>query len=308
MNWDSHNIGDCSLLSYGDTVVFKINGRILASTVSSEGNYLNFGPDNAVVFKELGMTYEEAVSFCADHYTYTPISYGSYTSFPEARDGDLNALTRVVRALYRYIGHSIQDIKEEKIIAPFINDGKERCVLCYGVLQGSRNYGWFMLISAQKICCRCNDKADICTICNSMVRGGRFYGVDNTLGAKTCTTCHDARKDGSLHNHSYAPSKLRRYATNYCNTKNIPQLYAGIEIEIEMGREGDIDEIMAIASSKEWYFKHDGSLDSGFELVTYPMTFEYIRENRDKEIVSCDSQNLSLMVRKGLQEGCEEKG
>lgn len=71
----------------------------------------------------------------------------------------------------------------------------------------------------------------------------------------------------------------------------------GLEIEIEMFENKDIseDQMMSIDKfrsiiKKPWfYYKHDGSLLRGLEIVTIPMTYEYIKKNKDAIIGHIES-------------------
>lgn len=60
-------------------------------------------------------------------------------------------------------------------------------------------------------------------------------------------------------------------------------LFLGLELEVE-NEEGKIYgvELAEKIESDHLYFKRDGSLNNGFEIVTHPLSFEWIEENRNK--------------------------
>lgn len=52
----------------------------------------------------------------------------------------------------------------------------------------------------------------------------------------------------------------------------------GLELEVENSKENISNDEMAKAiEEKYWYFKYDGSLDNGFEIVTHPFTYNYYK-------------------------------
>ena len=88
------------------------------------------------------------------------------------------------------------------------------------------------------------------------------------------TLCYHCMKQGAILNYSYKPDPIF-YGTD-------SNLYLGVELEIDDGdgSHEDAKEILRIANAagSHIYIKHDGSLDSGFEIVTHPMTLQYHME------------------------------
>lgn len=119
-----------------------------------------------------------------------------------------------------------------------------------------------------------------CIMCNNK---HPVYEIDTHQRDRGVTICRycTAQKPSSVYNaYNFNPRYLTKYTDNYCNSKNVPELFAGIEIEIECGTT-EHERLRKTLSNKHWYFKHDGSLQQGFEIVTYPMTFDYIRANKE---------------------------
>jgi hypothetical protein len=63
------------------------------------------------------------------------------------------------------------------------------------------------------------------------------------------------------------------------DSKEVP--FFGIELEVEkMDKSETQRHVMAAKiENKAWYFKNDGSLNNGFEIVTHPLTFSYIKHS-----------------------------
>ena len=72
--------------------------------------------------------------------------------------------------------------------------------------------------------------------------------------------------------------------------------FFGIELEVERKNSNGLKHkyMAGMIEHEHWYFKNDGSLTDGFEIVTHPMTFNYIQQS---EKTFTDS--LKLLVEKG---------
>lgn len=80
-----------------------------------------------------------------------------------------------------------------------------------------------------------------------------------------------------INGYSYKPSP-KYYRLNNDNDKTP---FFGIELEVERKNSNDIkhSEMAEMIENDHWYFKSDGSLTDGFEIVTHPMTFNYIKQS-----------------------------
>ena len=82
-----------------------------------------------------------------------------------------------------------------------------------------------------------------------------------------------------LQRYGYKPTPIprtrKKCTCNQCS--DIPELLFGLELEVDKGeyreRDAAISEIAD--ASEDVYMKSDGSLDTGFEIVTHPCTLEY---------------------------------
>lgn len=120
----------------------------------------------------------------------------------------------------------------------------------------------------QRICQECYDE-DYCR-CESC---GQLMHNDDANSYYDCDYCDDCYNN-----------RLHEFIKSY-DYKPIPIFYGsgqphyGVELEIDCGGEydGSAEDLNEIAnkSNEHLYFKHDGSLDDGFEIVSHPATLEY---------------------------------
>ncbi|NBQ54886.1 MAG: hypothetical protein EBU49_15070, partial [Proteobacteria bacterium] len=77
-----------------------------------------------------------------------------------------------------------------------------------------------------------------------------------------------------INRYSYKPTP--QFFTLPYDDKNTP--FLGIELEIERRNSNSIrhGELAELIKKEHWYFKSDGSLTDGFEIVTHPLTFNYL--------------------------------
>lgn len=137
-----------------------------------------------------------------------------------------------------------------------------------------------------------------------------------------CVSCHEAYQESNsncIESSDYMP-RLIFSKEPWENT-----LYQGVELEIELPESVDPDRhagdfkrwLMSKGIAKYLYFKNDGSLDNGYEIVSHPFTsqarhkllnwamvLEYLRTHRAKATSSC---GMHVHVsRKGLTD-CDIK-
>lgn len=111
-----------------------------------------------------------------------------------------------------------------------------------------------------------------CIECNTLLRSDDAYHVD---GDDYCSECYRDIIDRSriIHEYSYKPEPKFRGES---------KRFFGVELEIDGAGccSENADDLLTIANSDEenLYCKSDGSLDDGFELVTFPMALNYHKE------------------------------
>jgi hypothetical protein len=106
----------------------------------------------------------------------------------------------------------------------------------------------------------------------------RAYDEDNE-DDYICNHCANNGKR-HIHSYSYKPAPLFRTASN--QKMKSDTLYFGLELEVERDNSSIQVGKMAedILNEQVYYMKNDGSLNNGFEIVTHPMTFEFIQEHK----------------------------
>ena len=87
-----------------------------------------------------------------------------------------------------------------------------------------------------------------------------------------------------INRYSYKPTP--KFFTLPYDDKNTP--FLGIELEIERRNSNSIKhgELAQQITNEHWYFKTDGSLTDGFEIVTHPLTFNYLNHAKESIINS----------------------
>lgn len=108
----------------------------------------------------------------------------------------------------------------------------------------------------------------ICDRCGTLLQEDDAYYESDDDDTPYCYHCH--RDNETIHGYYYKPEPIF-YGTG-------PR-YFGVELEVD-GAGEDYRNARAVleeanACEEYAYCKHDGSLDSGFEIVTHPMSLEY---------------------------------
>jgi len=100
-----------------------------------------------------------------------------------------------------------------------------------------------------------------------------------------CDSCSDDEGGRVIHDYSYRPDAI------FHSVDKNERLFFGLEIEVEAGH--NLRESAHYAHQLEGldlaYLKHDGSLNSGFEIVTHPMSHEFFK-NEAQELWSVIEQ------------------
>lgn len=138
--------------------------------------------------------------------------------------------------------------------------------------------------SARYVCDDCRSDYYWCEDCDEYVH------EDNYCENDLCNSCHDDRygsdddDDGSsssssqdiIRSYTYKPTPIFHKVSDNDN------VYLGIELEVERGDSSIRHNEMAELINNDFlYFKNDGSLSNGFEIVTHPMTISYIKRNKN---------------------------
>ena len=84
--------------------------------------------------------------------------------------------------------------------------------------------------------------------------------------------CRGYRSSGTIHDYSCKPAPIFKGVSKH-------KMYLGFELETEMRRVDDGALFASSALQGTAYLKHDGSISSGFEIVTHPHTHQQYRDN-----------------------------
>lgn len=140
-------------------------------------------------------------------------------------------------------------------------------------------YSSYHIRGLGNICESCEENADTfeCCECNDRWEYGSCANPDDDSEEYVCNQCHRGGKR-FIKSYNHKPTPIFKLATN--QHKKVDQLYFGIELEVEQKDSSVKVSKMAedISTTDTYYLKSDGSLNNGFEIVTHPMTFEYIQE------------------------------
>lgn len=136
----------------------------------------------------------------------------------------------------------------------------------------------FRLFEDKAICIYCyrNNHWE-CMYCHNLFTLSTVYEciVENDQSYRVCGQCYGLGYH-LIHNYGYNP-KFKFHKTN---KDERTLLYFGIELEVEsMG----CNKTEAIKSLPDFvYVKSDSSIKNGFEIVSHPMSYDWLRANEDK--------------------------
>ena len=125
------------------------------------------------------------------------------------------------------------------------------------------------------VCNSCRRDYYWCSNCDEYVH------EDNYAGNDLCNGCADDVDDDDdeeqvIKGYSYKPRPI------FFKISDTDNVFLGIELEVERGDSSTRHDDMAHMIDRDFlYFKTDGSLDNGFEIVTHPMTISYVRKHKN---------------------------
>lgn len=169
-------------------------------------------------------------------------------------------------------------------------EGKLLCHNCYSrhtaTCECCEERFWRTDLIDGRVCHECYENHYCrCCECDSLLYEDDVY-YEN--GYPYCRECYDDRHDAFIEDYSYKPDPIF-----YGNG----QPHYGIELEIDCGGESDYnaEQLSDIANvrNEHVYFKHDGSLDDGFEIVSHPATLDYHLHNIAWEEIMDKARNMN---------------
>ncbi len=178
-----------------------------------------------------------------------------------------------------------QGFEDEGYVCPdCISSGYFKCSHCGGYY--SQHYHWAS-DSDLTICSHCSALYEICEDCSEIVFNTEVHYHN---GYYYCHNCYDDIVRDSLGNliedYSYKPVPVFLGETS-------DNLYLGVELEVDSGNSYE----SAISISNKFsdvYLKRDGSLETGFEIVSHPATLHYHKYGLGWEYIMniCTDNNM----------------
>jgi L-rhamnose mutarotase len=135
--------------------------------------------------------------------------------------------------------------------------------------------------SERYVCDGCRQDYFWCENCDEYVH------EDNYCQDDLCNDCYNDRygdddDDGSSSNKEIIRSYNYKPIPKFYKVSENDNVYLGIELEVERGDSSITHRAMAEMVNNDFlYFKSDGSLSNGFEIVTHPMTISYIKKHKN---------------------------
>lgn len=138
----------------------------------------------------------------------------------------------------------------------------EDCSACVDIHRDNCYY-----VEGGVVCSYCGTNYHYCEWCD-------LYHDNDTCDCEHC--CGQV----AIHDYGYKPTPVFFSMGKVGEVQTIEpepkELYFGIELEVDGNGNFEIVEKL---ESDCLYFKHDGSLDRGFEMVTHPLSWSWIQEN-----------------------------
>lgn len=128
---------------------------------------------------------------------------------------------------------------------------------CEGCNEYTREYLRYASDTGQSYCMSCDDHLEYCEECDEWFEN----------------ECRSHMGSANIHNYSYRPDPI------FHSTSDNERLFFGFELEMEFfnsENRRDAADYAAENIGGMAYLKEDGSLDTGFELVTHPMSFDFL--------------------------------
>jgi hypothetical protein len=112
--------------------------------------------------------------------------------------------------------------------------------------------------------------------CDGEYHHGPEYD-DDDCDDDDCDDDDDDMDAACINSYSYRPAMNFHKLSN--ENENAP--FFGIELEVERKNSNGLKHkyMAGMIKHEHWYFKTDGSLTDGFEIVSHPMTFNYIQQS-----------------------------
>jgi len=226
-----------------------------------------------------------------------------------------------------------EPIKIGMDLSAYVLSFESRCSLC-----GSYSYRIANAQASNQICDSCKTSHKKCDVCGGFMKNYMFKtgsdtcmlcqfkdykkedeglpplhpcpicGDTHTGDSLACDVCVEDESLQSYHNFNSDYYKWR--LTSPKDTHKYDKITFGLEIELDNINEGfdfyTIKRTLSDTMTNYWHYETDSSLDSGFELITFPLTYngykDYVKKDLDefleyaKGMGYVDSSNAGLHI------------
>lgn len=132
--------------------------------------------------------------------------------------------------------------------------------------------------NGREICEECLPNYSRCECCGRLFRTS---DTRETESGRYCWSCSSYDNGQSIQSYYFKPAPIFRDDPESEPTG----LYLGVELEMDYGdADAAATRISSMYGNDFLYFKHDGSLEDGCELVTHPMSPEYMMSDGGKKM------------------------
>lgn len=244
--------------------------------------------------KEVGGNYycdecfEELFFVCSNCGEITSIDYCYEVEGDQLCENCVDELARFCTNCeeYHYIENMTETTEGDYVCDDCIDNGNNGWRVCddCGHAFDSEREG-ILTASGDVVCGICSENYYYCDGCGEYYSEDEIHATDDGYYCDDCYEEHEDEENGELNSYNYKP-QLKIYKTGNEKEKD---LYIGFELETEQGSNGiyrnDMCKILNKEINKDGtfiYFKTDGSLNNGIEVVSHAFTWEYLKENENK--------------------------
>lgn len=198
----------------------------------------------------------------------------------------------VVEEIYCHHCNCVIDVNEDD--GNYDSDGNRYCGTCFiletfncndcGAIYSSDDTDSYETANGDIICYNCYiNRYDTCAGCGEIFNSNHMMYDDN-YDDRVCESCYDERGHGEMENGDIVIYDYHGFR-DWRMLGNDSNLRFGFELEVE---QQNSDVYVNTAAKKvceimnnDVICSHDGSLDCGFEIVSHPMTFNYLLSKQD---------------------------
>lgn len=178
---------------------------------------------------------------------------------------------------YHEIGSTVTSSDEHHFCSECASMHTFTCDIC-GSRHESATHSHKTTHDGRIVCDECSRDYERCEYCDGLFHMHDLREVD---GRHLCWSCSSYDSEQPIQSYYFKPAPVFHDAPGSEPTG----LYLGVELEMDCGdAEAATARIGSLYGCDHLYFKHDSSLDEGCELVTHPMSPEYMMSDEGKRM------------------------